>query len=234
MININANLKDSVYKLVEEASIIRNKTISDTIDELLSEHFKNINGKLAEETDIVFDESKEVWKDIPGYEGLYQASNYGRIASIRYGFKIRSIVRNPSGYLQCSFRINNKIKTFLVHILVATTFNNKCEDCTQVDHINNVKTDNRASNLQWVTRSDNMKYNYSRGVTSYEKQGAKGKKVEIFDLDDNSLGVFDSLKDATLEFEVSHGNLSSICNPNARLKTTFSKSRQIRIKGKLI
>ena len=235
MININANLKDSVYKLVEEVSQIRNKTISDTIDELLSEHFKNTNKESVEDTEVVFDESKEVWKDIPGYEGLYQASNYGRIASIRYGFKLRSLARNPTGYLQCAFRVNNKTKIFLVHILVAKTFfNNKCENCTQVDHINNIKADNRLSNLQWVTKSDNMKYNYSRGVTTYDKQGAKGKKVEIFDLYNNSLGVFDSLKDATLEFNVSHGNLSSICNPDARLKTIFSKSRQIRIKGKLI
>lgn len=234
MININANLKPSVYKLVEEISKIRNKSISDTIDELLSEHLYQINKKDTDETEVVFDESKEVWKDVPGYEGLYQASNYGRIASIRYGFKIRSIVRNPSGYLQCAFRVNNKIKTFLVHVIVANTFLLKCEDCTQVDHVNNVKTDNRVDNLKWVTRSDNMKNNYSRGATTAEKQGSKGKKIEILDLEDNSLGVFNSLKEATLEFDVSHGNLSSICNPHARLKTIFSRSKHIRIKARLL
>jgi hypothetical protein len=234
MININANLKPSVYKLVEEISKIRNKSISDTIDELLSEHLYQINKKDTNETEVVFDESKEVWKDVPGYEGLYQASNYGRIASIRYGFKIRSIVRNPTGYLQCAFRVDNKTKTFLVHVIVANTFLLKCEDCTQVDHINNVKTDNRADNLKWVTRSDNMKNNYYRGVTTVEKQGSKGKRIEILDLQDNSLGIFNSLKEATLEFDVSHGNLSSICNPYARLKTTFSKSKQIRIKARLL
>lgn len=234
MMNINANLKDSVYKLVEELSIIRNKSISDTIDELLSEHFKNVNDKLVEETDVTFDESKEVWKDIPGYEGFYQASNYGRIASIRYGFKIRSLVRNPTGYLQCAFRINNKVKTLLVHVLVASAFNNRCDDCTQVDHMNNIKTDNRSSNLQWVTRSENMKYNYSRTVSTIEKQESKGKKIEILDLENNSLGIFNSLKEATLEFDVNHGNLSSICNPHARLKTIFSRSKHIRIKARLL
>ena len=234
MININANLKPSVYKLVEEISKIRNKSISDTIDELLSEHLYQINKKDTSETEVVFDESKEIWKDVPGYEGLYQASNYGRIASIRYGFKIRSIVRTTSGYLQCPFRVNNKIKVFLVHVIVANTFLSKCEGCTQVDHINNIKTDNRVDNLKWVTRSENIKNNYSRGITTLEKQGAKGKRVEILDLEDNSLGVFNSLKEATLEFDVSHGNLSSICNPYARLKTAFSKSKQIRIKARLL
>jgi len=233
MININANLKDSVYKLVEEVSQIRNKTISDTIDELLSEYFYQTNKKLPDETDTVFDESNEVWKDIPGYEGLYQASNYGRIASIRYGFKIRSIVRNPTGYLQCAFRINNKIKTFLVHILVANTFNNKCDDCTQVDHINNIKTDNRSSNLQWVTRSDNIKNNYSRGTTTVEKQGAKGKKVEVFDLQNNSLGIFNSVTEAADYFDTWIGNLSSTTNPKSKVKSVFSKSKQIRIKANL-
>jgi hypothetical protein len=234
MININANLKDSVYKLVEEVSIIRNKTISDTIDELLSEHFKNINNTSVNETNVVFDEYDEIWKDIPGYEGLYQASNYGRIASIRYGFKLRSIVRNPTGYLQCAFRINNKIKTLLVHILVANTFNDRCDDCTQVDHINNIKTDNRSSNLQWVTRSTNIKNNYCRGINTIEKQGAKGKRVEIFDLEDNSLGVFDKLSDAAEYFDIHKGNLSSLTNSRSKSKTAFSKSKQIRIKAKLI
>ena len=234
MININANLKDYVYKLVEEVSQIRNKSISDTIDELLSEHFENTNRKVVENIDVVFDESKEIWKDIPGYEGLYQASNYGRVASIRYGFKIRSLVRNPTGYLQCAFRINNKIKTLLVHILVANTFNDRCDDCTQVDHINNVKADNRSSNLQWVTRSINIKNNYSRGVNTIEKQGAKGKKVEIFDLEDNSLGVFDKLSDAAEYFDIHKGNLSSLTNSRSKSKTAFSKSKRIRVKAKLI
>lgn len=234
MININANLKESIYKLVEEVSIIRNKSISDTIDELLSEYFKNTNKKSIEDTDVIFDESKEIWKDIPGYEGFYQASNYGRIASIRYGFKIRSLVRNPSGYLQCPFRINNKIKTFLVHILVAKTFSNKCEDCTQVDHINNIKTDNRSSNLQWVSRSNNIKYNYSRGINTTEKQGAKGKKIEVFDLENNSLGIFKSVTEAADYFDTWKGNLSSTTNPASKLKSVFSKSKQIRIKARLI
>lgn len=234
MKNINVNLKESIYKLIEEVSIIRNKTISDTIDELLSEYFYQSNKKLPEDTNIVFDESKEVWKDIPGYEGLYQASNYGRIATLRYGFKIRALVRNTSGYIQCAFRINNKIKTFLVHILVANTFNDKCINCTQVDHINNIKSDNRSSNLQWVSKSDNIKYNYSRGITSIEKQGAKGKKIEVFDLQNNSLGVFESVTIAAKYFDTWAGNLSSTSNPYSKSKTTFSKSKQIRIKAKFI
>jgi hypothetical protein len=232
MKKLNVQLKDSTYLVIEQVANIRGKTISDIIDELLSEYLHQ--EYKTENVEIVFDESQEIWKDIPDYEGLYQVSNYGRVASIRYGFKLRSIVRNPSGYLQCAFRVNNKIQTFLVHVLVAKTFLNKCKDCLQVDHLNNIKTDNRVSNLQWITRSDNIKANYSRGVISKDKLGAKGKKIEVFDLNGNSIAKFDSLKSASEKLGISHGNLSSICNPSARLKTVFSKTKGIRVKAILL
>lgn len=214
---LQVNFKDQIYNLIEEAATIRSKSLSDMVDEIVSDYF--FKEKRTETPEIVFDESKEVWKDIPGFEGLYQASNMGRIASIRYGFKLMSLVRNPTGYLQVAFRVNNFVKRGMVHVFVAKTFLDQCDGCTQVDHINHVKTDNRVENLQWVSRSDNMKNNYSRGITSVDKLRSKGKRVELFDKDGKSIGVFDKLRDAATYLGVQHGNLSALVNGKHRVKS---------------
>jgi hypothetical protein len=217
MKQINVSFKDSIYDLIEESALIRGKNMSDMVDEIVSDYF--FKEKRSETPTVVFDESKEIWKDIPGYEGFYQASNMGRIASIRYGFRLMSLVRNPTGYLQVAFRINNSIKQGMVHVFIAKTFLEKCSECTQVDHINNIKSDNRLENLQWISRSDNMKNNYSRGVTSVDKLKSKGKKVELFDKDGNSIGVFNKLRDAAAFIKVGHGNLSALVNGRHRVKS---------------
>jgi len=214
---LQVNFKDQTYNLIEEAAKLRSKSLSDMVDEIVSDYF--FKEKKTETPEIVFDESKEVWKDIPGFEGLYQASNMGRIASIRYGFKLMSLVRNPTGYLQIAFRVNNSIKRGLVHVFVAKTFLDQCDGCTQVDHINHVKTDNRVENLQWISRSDNMKNNYSRGITSVDKLKSKGKRVELFDKDGKSIGVFDKLRDAATYLGVQHGNLSALVNGKHGVKS---------------
>ena len=218
MKQINTNLKQENFDLIEKTALLRGKSISDTIDEILSEYFKK---EYRQEIPVIeFDESKEIWKDIPGYEGMYKASNMGRIASIRFNdFKIMSLVRSTVGYLQIALRVNNSIKRSAVHIFVAKTFLTQCKDCTEVDHINNIKSDNRVENLQWITRSDNIKYNYSRSITSIEKLKSKGKKVELFDKEGNSLGKFDKLRDAAAFLKVSHGNLSSLLSGKWKTKS---------------
>lgn len=217
MRTLQVKFKDQVYDLIQEAATVRSKSLSDLVDEIVSDYF--FKEKRTETPIVLFDESKEVWKDIPGFEGLYQASTMGRIASIRYGFKLMSLVRNPTGYLQVAFRVNNSIKRGMVHVFVAKTFLKQCEDCTQVDHINSVKTDNRAENLQWVSRSDNMKNNYSRGITSVDKLKSKGKPVELFDKNGNSIGIFSNMRKAAEHIGVQHGNLSALVSGKHGLKS---------------
>jgi hypothetical protein len=230
MKNIKIILKDHTYDLIAEVSSLRGKPLSHTVEDLLSEYFESKHKKKLKDVLVTFDESEEIWKDIPGYEGLYQASNMGRIASIRYGFKIRSCVKNTTGYLQVAFRINGKLKTYLVHILIAKTFLNSCQNRNQVDHINNVKFDNRVSNLQWVTRSENMKNNYLRDDAASEKLRARGKKLELFNKHGKSLGVFNKILDAAKFLNTSSGNVSSLCNPNSNVKSLTKE----KITGKYI
>lgn len=217
MKQVNVNFKESIYDIIVQTSKLRGKSISDTVDEIVSDYFYKED--LSNMNEVLFDESKEVWKDVAGYENLYRVSNMGRIASIRYGFKVMALVRNPTGYLQIGFRVNNKITRKLVHVIVADAFLEKCENCTQVDHINNVKYDNRVENLKWISRSDNMKNNYSRGTTTIEKLKSKGKKIELFDRHGNSMGIFPNIRVAAEFIGVNHGNLSAIASNKKGIRT---------------
>lgn len=118
----------------------------------------------------------EIWKDIPGYEGWYQASNLGRIRSIKRRTKenngeYKTIDRNRvlkgrtcgknGDYLAVVLCSAKNRKMFQVHRLIAITFIPNPNNLEQVDHINRDKSDNRVENLRWVTQSENQ-YNTDR------------------------------------------------------------------------
>jgi len=102
----------------------------------------------------------EVWKDVPEYEGLYQVSSFGRVKSItRYGTKggFLSQCKDRRGYLLVKLYKNNESKNYSVHALVAITFlgHIQCGHEIVVDHINNIKTDNRLINLRLTNNREN-------------------------------------------------------------------------------
>lgn len=100
----------------------------------------------------------EQWKDIPGYEGLYQASTLGRIKSLRFGKeKILKPSLDSGGYLRVNLRKNKKSKLFRIHQLVAITFlgHIPCGLNLVVDHINSNKLENYLENLTILTSREN-------------------------------------------------------------------------------
>ena len=105
----------------------------------------------------------EKWKDIFGYEGIYQVSDLGRVRSKKYGdWRVLRPSKSHKGYLKVDLSKKGRRtrKVFFVHRLVASAFipnDNIFND--QVNHINEVKTDNRAVNLEWCTVSYNLAYN---------------------------------------------------------------------------
>ena len=99
---------------------------------------------------------EETWKPVPGYEEWYEVSNLGRVRS-HYSKEPKVIVQymSSNGYMQVSLCKEHIHKTTAVHRIVAAAFLPKDPEKTQVDHVNGVKTDNRACNLEWVTPKEN-------------------------------------------------------------------------------
>lgn len=167
-------------------------------------------------------ENKEIWKDIPGFEGYYQASNLGRIKSLArswvggYG-AIRSKPEtelksspNSSGYLQVVLSKNGKPKTIKVHQLVAMAFlgHQRCGYEIIVDHKNNNHLDNRVENLQLITVRENVsKDNFRRKLSSryigvyWYKAYKKWKSCIRVNGKYKHLGYFDNEYDAHLAYQ---------------------------------
>ena len=112
---------------------------------------------------------EEIWKDIEGYEGLYQVSNLSRVRALekvvicstgrKCVLKEHILIQNSSfyGYKGVDLTKNGKRKKFLIHRLVAKAFIPNPENKPEIDHINTNRSDNRIENLRWVTSSENMR-----------------------------------------------------------------------------
>lgn len=94
----------------------------------------------------------EIWKDLPEYEGLYQASNKGRIK--RNNHLIKPVIQK-TGYLNVSLCKNGISKTCRVHKLIAKIFIPNPNNYQSINHKNGNKQDNRVENLEWCTQSYN-------------------------------------------------------------------------------
>lgn len=107
----------------------------------------------------------EIWKDVIGYEGLYQVSNLGRVKSLKFNRKnILKPSVNARGYLQVKIG-----KTINVHKLVAIAFLNHIPNgmTLVIDHINNNKLDNRVDNLQIITQKENTLKSFRKKSSQY-------------------------------------------------------------------
>jgi hypothetical protein len=128
----------------------------------------------------------EQWKPVPGYEGLYEVSDQGRIKSIPgerwngqavHFFKGRILrPQSKSKYKHVALSKNGVVKCIKIHQIVAETFLTPCpgkqgrsRGCYHIDHINNDSYDNRASNLQWLLHYENTYVKANRKRDSYGK-----------------------------------------------------------------
>jgi hypothetical protein len=117
---------------------------------------------------------KEEWRDIAGYEGLYQVSDMGRVRSVErvrearnrwgnvcprsYPSKILAHSKFPNIYE--GVYLGSGSKCYLVHRLVASAFLPNPQNLREVNHKNGVRNDNRLSNLEWMSSSDNKRHGY--------------------------------------------------------------------------
>lgn len=170
----------------------------------------------------------EVWKDIEGYEGLYQVSNIGRVKSLekyvpgKNGCKqvrrerILNCSVNGSGYPHFSIYKDGVVKTVLVHRIVASAFLDNPLQLPEVNHIDGDKTNNRSENLEWCTEKQNVRHAWENGInrmTDKHRESARkvglnnGKKV----LCSNGV-VYPSGCEAARQLGLSQGNVWSVLN----------------------
>lgn len=109
----------------------------------------------------------EVWKDIKGYEGYYQISNFGNVRSLDRWIKdngtlvfkhgtLLNPVKQSVGYLQIALNIKGKIQKKYIHRLVMEAFNPTDNPELEINHIDENKENNMITNLEWVTHKENI------------------------------------------------------------------------------
>ena len=161
----------------------------------------------------------EVWKDIEGYEGLYQVSNLGRVRGLdRMVFNKRGsktivngrILKQKTdryGYKCVCLSKDSKSKHFAVHRLVAQAFIPNPENKPTVNHINEIKDDNRVDNLEWMTVAENNQYG-----TRNQRMGKTQQRAVIqYTLSNDYIAKYESIQEASIKTNMSEAAIINIC-----------------------
>jgi len=113
---------------------------------------------------------KEIWKDIKGYEGLYQISNFGRVKSFKgHKPRILKVCIDSKGYNKYMLSLGGNLKTHPVHRLVSEHFIPNPSNKSQVNHKDGDRLNNKVDNLEWVTPPENMQHAHRLGLINYNK-----------------------------------------------------------------
>lgn len=140
----------------------------------------------------ILENNKEIWEDIPGLAGRYQASNIGGIRSCIDGKeRIRKTGTNHQGYVVLPIKdAQGKYFTKYVHRLVAMAFIPNPMGLKDVNHKNGIKSDNRVENLEWCTRQYNVRHAYNTGLnkplTGFDNPNNKLNKIQIISIFNDS------------------------------------------------
>lgn len=149
--------------------------------------------------------SSEEWRKIEGYEDRYEVSNQGRIRALDFGRTGKIGIRRPTkntknGYLYVTFIDNRIARTFSIHTLVARAFIGAAPDGMEVNHKNKIKEDNRADNLEYVTRSQNQLHSYKIG--RWRNRGSLSSRSKINESDVREIRTL-------LEFGADRGEIAA-------------------------
>lgn len=145
----------------------------------------------------------ETWKAIAGYEGLYEVSDQGRVKSLDYNhtglYKILKPKNNGCGYFQVGLYKDGHAKQLFVHRLVAEAFIPNPNNLDTINHKDEVKTNNAASNLEWLSRADNIIYSRAHQVQMFDKSSGQ------------LLATFSSTHEANRVTGIAQQSISACC-----------------------
>ena len=167
----------------------------------------------------------EVWKEIPGYNGLLLVSNYSRIMKLpRHWSPKKAILTQINygrGYLAVSISINRRQIKLFVHRLVASAFVNNEENKRFVDHIDTNKLNNIYTNLRWVTHKENInnpltivhmgrpKQKAYENNLCTRKHDKRIKKVAKYNVNGDLVCVYNSLTEAAKDNKLAMSSISN-------------------------
>ena len=157
----------------------------------------------------------EIWKDIKGYEGIYQVSSHGRVRSLKYSKeRILKPRKDKGGYKQVELCRDGKGKTYRVHRLVAEAFIPNPNNLPCVNHkIDDYehRSDNRVENLEWCTVAYNNNYgNHGKRISNANKGDKNPRARKIICVTTGE--KFDCITYAAETYNASRTNISNCLN----------------------
>lgn len=150
----------------------------------------------------------EEWRDIEGYEGLYQVSNLGRVKSLKYrGHEGCIGILTPrldgKEYETVALYKGGKVRNTKIHRLVAQAFIPNPNNYPQVNHKDEDKTNNNVDNLEWCTNE----YNHNYGTRNERVAKSLSKKVICITTGE----IFNSMREACRKYDINTGRMTECC-----------------------
>ena len=161
----------------------------------------------------------ETWKDIKGFEGIYQISNMGRVKSFKAdpNGRILSIKNSKGDYLNIVLCHGNKRRSVKVHRLVAEAFIPNPDNKPEVNHKDGNKQNNRVGNLEWVTRAENHRHalalnpNILKGMVQYNRY-IRPRTIQQFTMDGRFVAEYANSTEAEKATGVCQRNILQVAN----------------------